>query len=83
MTNAQAFKAAQKRWGKTGAVKQTRPRPGQTIALPCSVGYVEMGMFFNVEGQGATWADAFKNADAKKIADAKRNQEIMKARGGK
>lgn len=61
MTRAQALKEAQRRWGRTAAVSRN-PAFG---ALPYSVGMVVMGMAFMVQGQGKSWEDCFKDADAK------------------
>jgi hypothetical protein len=60
MTNAQALKEAQKRWGKTGAVQKYNHK-----GRPYCVGYIALGMFFDVKGSGASWDEAFKEAEGK------------------
>lgn len=72
MTNKQALKEATKRWGKKAAI-----RP---LSKAKRVGYIAMGMFFNVEGEGDTWEKAFAAADAKAIDDKRRYGQILEER---
>ena len=51
-----------KRWGNRGAYSSNCKRP--TGERSYRVGYVECG-FFNVVGEGASWAEALANADKK------------------
>lgn len=45
---------------------------GKTIWYRCTVGAVVMGLFFEVKGQGDTWAEAFGEFDRKEAADRER-----------
>jgi hypothetical protein len=86
MRNAKALTEARKRWGKTAAVKDS----GRTCtcgAKHCawlharySVGKIELGMFFSVRGQGASWEEAFASADKAEAADKARYAAIVAAR---
>ena len=56
MTNRQALAAARRRWGPKAAVTRHRDR--------CRVGFVALGLFFEVCGEGPTWEEAFKASPA-------------------
>jgi hypothetical protein len=58
MTDKQALKEAQRRWGKYACV-----RNNERFALTHAVGFVMLGMFFEVKGQGNTYEEAFADAD--------------------
>ncbi len=61
MTHDQATAEAKSRWGcRARAVHY--PRHGST-SFVCIVGRTERGTFFCVRGHGATWEDAFADAD--------------------
>jgi len=58
MTEAEALQEARRRWGEHGYVR------GETGAVSgrFSVGFCD-GVLFFVKGYGATWEEAFANAD--------------------
>lgn len=61
MTTKQAQAEAVRRWGRAGIVQKY----SNTFKLPYAVGFLFCGMIFTPKGQGASWEDAFKNADEK------------------
>ena len=66
MTDRQALTEAQRRWGKKAAIEK-RPRPTVDRKTGCMaldthrVGHIGLGMFFNIEGHGPNWAEAFES----------------------
>jgi len=66
MTRKQALAKAQKRWGKTACIEVIRPRSG-SLRLSHSVGWVALGLFYNVEGEGDSWDAAFAQATEKRM----------------
>lgn len=52
----------------------------QSMRYRYTVGKVVMGLFFSVEGQGDTWADAFAAADRKRARDDEDTRRIVAAR---
>jgi hypothetical protein len=69
MTDKKALLAAEKRWGRLGAVKRAKLKDGTTRY---TVGRVMLGMFFEVEGQGETWEAAFADADQNRAKQSAR-----------
>jgi hypothetical protein len=64
MTDSGAFKEAQRRWGKNGAVQSYPAGSGRGhLAGQHHVGRVVLGCMFEVLGQGKTWEEAFTAAD--------------------
>lgn len=61
MTPQQALREARRRWGKVGHVRMERAE-GPTR---CSVGKIVLGLMFGVEGQGPTFAAAYRDLDTK------------------
>jgi len=61
MTKRDAINEAVRRWGKTGDACSVK-RKGKKLYR---VGWVALGLFWNVEGEGVSWIGAFKAADAK------------------
>lgn len=66
-----ATKKAQSMWGKNAGAQFNYNHK----ALPCSVGVVMMGMFFEVRGQGETWDACFEDVERKKKQDEERLQK--------
>lgn len=60
MTNKQALKLAQKKWGEKGCI-QYRPQ----FKLSYAVGRIVMGILFDTKGQGQSWEEAFQDAKRK------------------
>jgi hypothetical protein len=61
--------AARARWGKHSAVQYyTVGR----LAGTKMVGFISLGCFFEVKGQGKTWEEAFADADRKAEIDRAR-----------
>ena len=65
MTPKQAQAEAVRRWGKNGAVESVNLKTPEGLRPRMSVGFVSMGMFFEVRGQGANFEEAFAQADEK------------------
>lgn len=70
MTKTQALKEAKKRWGKHAAVKDSgkarQSEDGKHTFWRFDVGRIALPDFFpmfEVMGSGATWEDAFTEAD--------------------
>jgi hypothetical protein len=86
MTANQAHKEAQRRWGKNAMVKDTGKRctcghkACAWLHARYSVGKVELGLFFAVKGQGATWEKAFAKATEAEEADKARHERYAKER---
>ena len=67
MTQAEARAEAQRRWGPSGTIafrpaRGGRSRSGRLARYPCYVGDGPAGSHHSVEGQGATWREAFADA---------------------
>jgi len=75
MNITQVIKECKRRWGPTGNAQINRK-----AKLSHTVGRVVMGFLFEVQGQGATWEEAFEDADRKIASDRERLKNLMKAR---
>lgn len=75
MNVTQVIKECKRRWGPTGNAQINR-----RVKLSHTVGRVRLGVLFEVQGQGATWEEAFEDADRKTAADRERLTNLMKAR---
>lgn len=67
MTQAEAKAEAQRRWGSSGTAtfrpsRGGRGQRGRLARYPCFVGNGPAGSPHSVEGQGATWREAFDDA---------------------
>ncbi|HZR66023.1 MAG TPA: hypothetical protein VFA85_12790 [Terriglobales bacterium] len=86
MTKKHALKEAQKRWGKTAAIRDTGKTCtcGQKVCdflhARYAVGRIMCGLFFEVHGDGKSWEEAFEAADKKKAADEERYKNIIAER---
>jgi len=60
MTPKQALAEVRRRFGPTGALSTRR----EGIK---SVGHIDLGLFFSIEGEGPTWEAAFRDIDERKI----------------
>lgn len=61
MTQKQALAWCRRRWGKNAAVGRRDHLPNPNSRR--RVGVVQLGMFFEVRGTGATWQAACANAE--------------------
>lgn len=62
MTARQALAEARRRWGKN-ATAAKRKGWQQPLIGPYVLGVIELGVFNSVRGWGASWEEAFREAD--------------------
>jgi hypothetical protein len=89
MNTQEALREAKRRWGKTACVEERKknttlvnPKTGKEFIVRRRfiVGFIAMGIMFDVKGDGDTWADAFRVADERAEADNKRYAKIRQER---
>ena len=74
-----ALKHAQELWGKTACVEDKKKPTmlnGHVLSERFCVGRVLMGMFFSVEGDGATWDAAFAKSEERKANEKARMAKL-------
>jgi len=77
MNDKQALTEAKKRWGKYAAVRRDQPSTKFPNRLTHTVGFIALGLLFDVKGQGTTWEEAFANADSKAQSEAAKRAQKM------
>lgn len=78
MNDKQALTEAKKRWGKHAAIRRDPPSAKFPNRLTHVVGFIALGLLFDVKGQGTTWGEAFADADSKaQSLAAKRAQKMI------
>lgn len=86
MMAKQALKKAVGLWGKTAAVQDqghacTCGKKGcEFMHARFKVGKVDLGMFFSVKGQGASWEEAFDAAERSRKREEDRYKKIESER---